>query len=160
LSFTKRQFCNAALTELGIVTRGEQMTADEAVDAAVRLDAMMAEWDAAGIHIGYPLTSGVDDVALETVTAVPAWANGAVITNLALQLAPMFGKQAMPGTMSNAKRGYTRVLSKMGPPPSMQLPGTMPAGAGNKPWLTTQTPFIQKPDDPITVDSDSVLDFE
>ncbi len=159
--FSKRQFALAALTELGVATRGYQLTTDEAQDAGVRLDAMMAMWDARGIHLGYPITADPSQTNLDTATSVPAWANEAVINNLAIRLGPMYGRPVSPETKTTAKDALNAVRGRSrNPPPAMRLPAEMPAGAGNAPWLGTRGVFLRRQDDPLDLASESELDFD
>jgi hypothetical protein len=41
----------------------------------------------------------------------------------------------------------------------MQLPGTMPAGAGNKPWRFNGDPFLQPPVNTVDVGPDGILEL-
>jgi hypothetical protein len=40
-----------------------------------------------------------------------------------------------------------------------QLPSTMPAGAGNKPWRNYDNPFLQRPVDPVLAGQDGQIEF-
>ena len=57
MSWTKRQFINAALEEIGLASYVFDIQPEELESALRRLDAMMADWNAKGIRIGYPLSS-------------------------------------------------------------------------------------------------------
>jgi hypothetical protein len=44
-------------------------------------------------------------------------------------------------------------------PVQQQLPSTMPAGAGNKPWRVYDNPFIRPPVDPVLAGQDGPIEF-
>ena len=83
---------------------------------------------------------------------MPASANEAIYTNLAIRLAPGYGKIVSPDTKLIAKSSYDVLLLNSTSPREMQLPGTMPAGAGNKPWRLTSDEFITNPVDHLDKD--------
>jgi len=39
------------------------------------------------------------------------------------------------------------------------LPGSMPAGAGNKPWRVYDDPFLRRPVDPLLAGQDGPIEF-
>lgn len=133
MSYTIRQFVSSALEEIGLASYVFDMGPEQLASAAKRMNAMLAEWNAKGIRLGATLYSNPDDVDLDADSNIPDNANEAVIANLALRIAPMFGKQPMQDTRLTAKRAYDTVLLAFAQPIEMQLP-VMPSGAGNKPW--------------------------
>ena len=158
MGYTKRDFVLAALTEIGIASSSFQIMPDELTSAVNRLDAMMAEWDASGIHLGYPLaTPTTTDVNAET--SVYPYAVEAVTLNLAVRLAPQYGREVMPSTMASAKAAKSTVIMRMTAPPNMSMPVTMPLGNGAKPWLNTGNPFVAEEDEEITVAREGDLTF-
>lgn len=158
MSYTKRQFVTGALEEIGLASYVFDMQPDALDTALRRLDAMMASWNALGIRVGYPIPTNPQDSDLDEETSVPDSANEAIITNLALRVAPGFGKQPAQWTMATARGTYNTLLSLAALPPQVQLPGTMPAGAGNKPWIYNN-PFLTPPADRLDVGQDSQLDW-
>ena len=157
MSYTIRQFVESALEELGLAAYVFDAQPDQLMSAAKRCNSMLAEWNAKGIRLGATLYGNPSDIDLDADSNVPDNANEAIITNLALRVAPMYGKSPMPGTALNAKRAYDAMLLAFSQPVEMQL-GEMPSGAGNKPWRWDDpyTPAAQ----PILTDgSDSPLEF-
>ena len=155
--YSKREFVIAALTELGIAaSSGFQIQADELVSACNRLDAMMAEWDAGGIHIGYPIDVPVS-TDLDATTSVYPYAVEAVVTNLAIKLAPSYGKSPSPDTKATAKSSKATVIMRMTTPSSLQFPDTLPSGAGNKPDVAST--FLPGPTETIDVADEGALTF-
>lgn len=144
MGYTRRDFVNGALEEIGLASIAFDATADELVGAMRRLNAMMAEWNARGIRIGYPIPSGPNSGELDDETNVPDSAWEAVTLNLAIRIAPSYGKQVLPATMTGAKRAFNALLNLHAQPAEMQLP-VMPAGAGNKPWRYDGT-YLPDPD--------------
>ncbi len=158
MGYTKRQFCVATFDEIGLASYVFDMPTDQFQKTMRRLDAMMAEWNAKGIRLGYPMPSSPEGGDLDAETEVPDSAWEAIITNLALRVAPSFGKQVMAETKTAAKRAYNTLLSLAAMPPEMQFPNTLPAGAGNKPWIYDD-PFVRGPVDTINAGPDGPLEF-
>lgn len=158
MGYTKRQFVEAAHDELGLSSYVFDMPTEQLQKTMRRLDAMMAEWNAKGIRLGYPMPSSPEGGDLDDETEVPDSAWETIFTNLAIRVAPSFGKQVMQDTKTTAKRGYNTLLSRATFPPEMQFPSTMPAGAGNKPWVYDD-PFLSSPTDPIKTGPDGDLEF-
>jgi hypothetical protein len=159
MAYTKRQFVTAALEEIGLASYIFDAQPEQLQSALVRLDAMMANWNGKGIRLAYPLPGTQGASSLDEDTSVPDSANEAVITNLAVRLAPSYGKTVSPDTKAIARDAYNLVLSRSTMPPEMQLPDTMPAGAGNKQWNVYGT-YINPPSDPVLTGGDGVLEFD
>jgi hypothetical protein len=158
MSYTRRQFVEAAFEEMGMAAYTFDITPQMMESASRRLDAMMATWNARGIRIGFPLPLSPQDTDLDTETGVPDAANEAIITNLAIRIAPSFGKQVSPMTMATAKTAYDALQARFSTVYEMQFPRNMPAGAGNKPWRYNN-PFLLPPADPIAVGPDGYLEI-
>lgn len=159
MGYSKQQFVTAAFEELGLAAYVFDLAPEDLQTALRRLDSMMAEWNAKGIRLAYPLPGSPQDASLTEPSQVPDSANEAIITNLALRLAPGFGKQPMPMTMATAKAAYNTLLSRAAMPEEQQLPGTMPAGAGWKPWRYG-TPYLNAPTDPVRAGGDGPITLE
>ena len=159
MAYTKRQFVIAALEEIGLASYIFDAQPEQLQSALVRLDAMMANWNGKGIRLAYPLPGSPGASSLDENTTVPDSANEAVITNLAVRLAPSYGKTVSPDTKATARDGYNLLLSRAAMPPEMQLPDTMPAGAGNKMWDVYGT-YLNPPVDPVLTGQDGVLEYD
>lgn len=159
MSYTKRQFVAAAFEEIGLASYVFDLSPEQLQSALRKLDAMMATWNGMGIRLAYPLPSSPLDSDLDEVTNVPDSANEAICTNLAIKLAPAYGKQVMPDTKATAKESYNVLLSRAAMPMEQQLPGTMPSGAGNKTWRGADTPFVRRPVDPLLAGGDGEIEF-
>lgn len=144
MSWTKRELIAEALSELGIGADFD-ITPEELQTALRRLDTMLAVWDGKGIRLGYPLPSSPDASDLDQDSSLPDAALEPVYLNLALRLAPSYGKAVSVDTRRNASAGYDRLLIAAAQPLPPQQPSTMPRGAGNKPWRPLSSPFFPQP---------------
>ena len=159
MGYSKRQFVAAAFEEIGLASYAFDLQPQQFESALRRLDAQMASWNALGIRLGYPLPSSPQFSDLDAQSEVPDSANEAIITNLAIKLAPGYGKQVMPETKATAKETYNTLLSRAAVPMEQQLPSTMPSGAGNKPWRVYDDPFLRPPVDPVLAGQDGPIQF-
>lgn len=158
MSYSKRQFVEAAFGEMGMSAYTFDLTPEMLQDATRRLDAMMANWNARGIRLAYPLPLSPENTDIDSETGVPDAANEAIIANLAARLSPTYGKTIMPQTMATAKAGYDTLMARAAMPHEMQFPRTLPAGAGQKPWRYDD-PFMPAPTDPVLAGPDGPLEF-
>lgn len=159
MGYSKRQFVEAAFAEIGMAGYVFDLQPQDLDQALRRLDAMMAEWNGKGIRLGYPIPGSPQDSDINSPSEVPDSANEAIICNLGIRLAASYGKAVMPQTMMIGKQAYNTLLSRAATPAEQQLPSTMPAGAGTKPWRVYDNPFIRPPTDPVTAGQDGVLEF-
>jgi len=158
MGWTKRQFVTQAFEEIGLAAYVFDLNPEQLQSGLRRLDSMMATWNAKGIRLGYPLPSSPQDSDLDEQTNVPDSSNEAIYLNLAIRIAPSFGKTPSVDTKATAKAAYDNLLSIAAMPMEMQLPGTLPVGAGNKPWNIDQ-PFVNPPVDPLLAGQDGEIQF-
>ena len=159
MAYTKRQFVEAALTEIGLASYVFDIQPEQLEYARRRLDAMMADWNGKGLRLSYPIPASPEQGSLAEETNVPDSANEAVILNLAVRLAPSYGKQIMPDTRLLAKTAYDTVLQRATAPIELQFPNTLPSGAGNKYWRDADDPFMPTPVDPVETGPEGILEF-
>lgn len=159
MTWTKGQLVEEAMGELSLATGAAfDVTPEETARALRRLDAMVAVWAGKGVRIGYlfPATAGASTA--NDASGIPDIAAEPVFLNLARRLAPGFGRVLSPETLKNARDGYETLLRLSAMPPEQQLPHTQPLGSGNKPWRTTNRPFLPRPDtDPLRNDDSGDL---
>ena len=160
MGYSKRQFVTGAFEEIGLASYVFDLQPQDLETALRRLDAMMAEWNAKGIRLGYPLPGSPESSDLDAESGVPDSANEAIITNLAMRLAPGFGKTLNALTASTAKQGYNTLLSRAAMPAQMQFPASLPSGAGWKSWRDYGDPFVRPPVDRVAVGGDGDLILE
>jgi hypothetical protein len=162
MGWTKRELITQAFEEIGLASYVFDLTPDQLQSAMRRLDAMIASWNANGIRIGYPLPSSPDAGNIDDDSGIPDAAVEAVYLNLALRLAPGFGKQVLPESKQHADMAYNCLANAaVLPTPERELPGTMPRGQGTKPWRNFNNPFVYQPTgNDIAAGGDGDLTFE
>jgi len=159
MGYSKRQFIEAALAEIGLASYAFDLQPEQLEAARQRLDAMMADWNGKGIRLGYPIPVSQQDGSIDEQTNVPDSAYEAIICSLAIRLAPRYGKQVMNETKATAKQGYETLMQRATFPLEQQFPNTMPSGAGNKPWRVYDNPFLRPPVSPVEAGPDGPLQF-
>lgn len=160
MGWTKRQYVAQAFTELGLAGYIFDITPEELETALRQLDSMIATWNGRGIRLGWPMSSSPQNSDLDEQTEVQDSANEAIYCGLAVRIAPSFGKTVGAQTQFFAKQGYDLLLSLSAQPMEKQLPSTMPAGAGNKPWRNNDSPFVRHPIDPLLAGPDGPIEFK
>ena len=115
----------------------------ETVLALKRLNGLLLHWENQNIYLGWNV--GADNPNDES--GLPDWAQEAVFTNLALKLAPTFGKMATPDMKSEASETYNAICLSCYA--NMEYPDTMPVGAGNQRYGYSSRRFFVE-DDPDT----------
>ena len=158
MGYTKRQFITGAFEEIGLADYVFDLQPEQLQSALRRLDSMMMEWNAQGIRLGYPIASSPQDSDLDTETNTPDSAWEAVITNLAIRIAPGYGKAVSPDTKVSAKGAFNVLLQRATYPLEQQLPSTMPIGQGNKPWRW-DNPYVNRPADPVDAGPDGPFEW-
>lgn len=151
MSWTKRQFIEAALEEIGIASYAFDSQPEELESALRRLDSMVAEWGTRGIRLGFPLSDNTANSNIDDQTSVPTSSREAIILNLALRLAPSYGRQVSQDTRNLAKNAYTSLLMRSGTIQEKQFPETLPRGAGNKPHRYETDQFFPTPTEDVDV---------
>lgn len=156
MSWTKRQFIEAAFDEIGISSYQFDLSPEMLQLALKRLDSMMASWNAKGIRLAYPLASDPSSSTISDDTTVPDSANETIYLNLAVRLAPVFGKQVHPDTKQAAFQAYSAMINKNTSIPTRQFEQTVPAGQGNK-FRRNYSPQLIRPDDRLDTDDSGIL---
>jgi hypothetical protein len=147
--WTKRQIIEQALEEIGLASYIFDMTADQLESALRRLDLMVASWQARNIQIGYPLPASPGNSNIDEQIQTSLNNNEALVLNLAVRLAPAYGKVVLPDTKVTAKLLYDQLLIRAAMPYEQQFVRTLPLGAGYK---RTDQVFVNPPDlNPIVV---------
>lgn len=155
MAWTKLDVIRQAYSEIGKASHDFDLQPDELQSALRQLDAMLAMWSGTqGIRIGFAGGDGFGD--LDVNTEVPTWAVEAIYYNLALRLAPSFGKTPNPVTTLNAKVALDALRVRNVTPATRRLSGY--GGAGNSEWgvvaLPEQLPELATgPDNTLTFGS-------
>lgn len=144
--WTKEQIVLEAFNEIGLGSTFN-VGPEEREGALRRLDSMMATWEGKGIRIGYLMPVDAAESELDSPSGLPDGAHETVFLNLAIRLAPGYGKTLTPDTRASAKSGYDALLAKAAFPLEMQPQNNLPRGAGHK--RRTLSPFMPTPADPL-----------
>lgn len=155
MSYSKRQIVEAAMAEIGLASYSFDLMPEQVEAALRRLDSMMAEWNARGLRLGYSVPDSPDLSDIDADSGLPDSAWEAAITNLAIRIAPSYGKSVNPATMTTARHAFNTLMARAAFPAEMKLPA-MPAGAGNK---SIEDPFLPEPSADLVAGPDSTLDF-
>jgi hypothetical protein len=130
---TRAQILADAFEAIGIADYVFNVTPTEAASARRGLDSMLAQWGAEGVALGYTPsdeTAGSDAVEMTT----PVWADKAISNNLAVHIAPGFGKTPLAETKRAAKVGYGLCVAKTLKTPREVRPVPI-RGAGDSRWF-------------------------
>jgi hypothetical protein len=154
--WTKKQIIEQAFEEIGLASYVFDLTADQLQSALRRLDLMVASWQARNIQIGYPLPVSPNNSNIDEEIQTSLNNNEALVLNLAVRLAPSYGKSLSPDTKANAKLLYDQLLIEAAAPYEQQFVRTLPLGAGYK---RTDQVFVNVPNlNPLVVeDNDQML---
>lgn len=158
MGYTRRDVIDGAMAEIGYANYAFDMQAEQLEAVKRRLDGMLAAWNAMGVRLSYPIPSSPENSDLNDETALPDSAWEAAVANLAVRIAPMFGKQAMAETKRTAKMAFNTLLGLSTIPGEKQFPGTLPMGAGNKGWRSYEA-FFPEPEAPLTAGQTGELEF-
>ncbi len=139
-SWTKRQIVDEALEEIGISSYDFDSTAHNLQSALRRLDSMMAIWIDKKIIFTpdeYPYFTDPELSELDQDTNAPGEAIEPMFLNLAVLIAPGYGKTVSRQTKINAKAGFSNLLKSYVVGTQLDL-GNFLLGAGAKrpvyPW--------------------------
>jgi hypothetical protein len=161
VSWTKREIVQNAFEEVGLASYAFDLQPEQMQAGLRRLDNMMATWNSRGLRIGYPLTDSPAGSDLDQDATVTDEAIEAIVSNLAVRLAPMLGKTVSPDTKATARSSYMALLSRRSTIPERLIDvNAVPAGAGTKYWRFNGDPFLQQEDRGLTVGPDAALDLE
>ena len=156
MGWTKRDIVIQAFEEVGLASFVFDLDATQISSAVRRLDSMMALWYAKGVRLGYPVAQSANGADPDQDTNLPDHAVMAVYQNLAIMLAPGFGKQVSPDLKASAKASYDVLMYAAAAPVEMQITG-LPSGAGHK---LTEQPFLPAANtDPLKVSGNDQLIF-
>jgi len=123
---TVTEFVTGALKLLEVRTAESAITPEEAQDGLISLNDMMNEWNVDGINIGYETLDDVEDEVFVTLGS-----EGAIKANLAVYIAPEYGRNVTAMLFERAKRSKRSLRASI-PLNASQFPDTLPIGSGNE----------------------------
>lgn len=160
MTWTKRDIIGQAFSEIGLATYTFDLMPEQWEGALRRLDAMIAQWENKGIRLAWPLPTSFAASSLDEDSNAPDTALEALYLNLAVRLAPGYGKTPSPDTKSLASTAYKTLLAQAAQPIPMQIDNmAVPAGAGWKGWQNTPYPFLDPPVERLSEGDDGFLDI-
>lgn len=104
---TKKDIITQAFDNIGLSSYDFDMDAGQYQSALDKLDTMIGQWHGRNMDLRYVLPT----VSIDEESGLETWAEEAVILNLALRIAPSFGKQLQIETKQFAKQAYTTLLN-------------------------------------------------
>lgn len=117
---------------------------------------MMAMWVARGIRIGYNGADTPSDSSLDDQSGLPSKAIEAAILNLAIAVAPSFGKAVSMETKQAASTALNALMMAIAAPRRITYPPTLPKGAGSK---SSYRRFFEPAEENLELENDNTLDF-
>lgn len=158
MSYSKFQFIQAAFSEIGLADYIFDLQPSDLESALRRLDSMMADWNSRGLRLSYPIPGSPEYSDIQSVTQVPDSANEAIITNLAIKIAPSYGKSVSVDTRNGAYSSLIQLMAHAAQPIEQQFDACIPIGAGYK--TTQSSPVIISPaEQQVQVGNDGNLDL-
>jgi len=141
---TAETIISDALVELGCYAPQTNITQVQASKGIFYLNAMMLDFDACGINLGYTLVSSLGDEITVNDSAIEP-----IVMNLAIMISPLFNENATSTSLfQNARDGY-RVLKaiSLDSAPNTPYHENTPRGSGNysdrgRLFYTEPTPAI------------------
>lgn len=153
---TAQDITDNALSKLGVKRGGIAPSADETADAIKVMNAVLAEWQANGIHVrGSQASAAADE------TFVPDWAEEALAYKIGFKMAPSFDANISQVFALGMSEAMDAVIQRGVVIGEAQLPPTFPVGAGNR-WgqFVSPTFFVNEGFNDITDEHGSSLQTE
>lgn len=153
MSETAYSIVKSALQEILVQSSEQPIEGDEFQDAVKYLNRMMAEFDAAGIALGYTQVSDPDDA----ITVADGAING-MIFNLAIRLAHTYDEPISPTLAIAASEALIAMRNVGVVMEQTGFGGTLPIGSGNEGDNFEVTHFYDDlPDDILTETGGNIL---
>ena len=130
MSWTKRDLVIQAFSEIGLSAGEYDLQPSELNDARIKLDAMVAAWNIAGL--GYSASDKPNNSDLDDYSGLPDHANEAAYLGLAVKLAPSYGKAVPHDVRAGFIRSLATLRNKYFEMPKRTVRDGYPAGAGNR----------------------------
>jgi hypothetical protein len=129
---TKRFILDQAFDEIGLAGYVFNLSGSDLMSAIYKLDAMVASWESLSTSIGWVFSANPLDSDPDQQITVPDAALQPLIANLAVRLAPAFGKQVSIETKSAAIMGLNALRTRFVSIPDKVYPDNLPIGTGNR----------------------------
>ena len=131
---TKRQIVDMAYEECALSGYEFDVTPEELQSALRRLDTLMAEWQGAGLRMGYNFPASIGTGNLDDWSGVPDACMDTAAKYLAMRIAPRMNKSLGAEARQARAAGMVMLRTYCMVPVERQLSVNTPYGAGNKYW--------------------------
>jgi hypothetical protein len=153
---TKRQIIDLSYSAVGLAGYTFDLQPEQIDATRQMLDAMMAQWNAQGIRLGWPIPSSPINGDVDEETNLPDSALSAVYLNLGTLVATMHGKQVTPMYLGMARAAKDAMFTQAVKAVPRQMPGGYPLGAGYKnalgaAWTADPDPVISLGDSELEI---------
>lgn len=128
---TKLYILNEAFDELGLAGYVFNLSPNDQMAALRKLDALVATWEAQGLTINWLFSTDPNTSDPNDEVTVPDSSLTPLTTNLAVRMAPSYGKQVSPDTKQAAAYGLNALRTQRAVIPQQRFPETLPIGTGN-----------------------------
>lgn len=154
MQWTKKLLIDQVFAELGLPVYTFDIQPEQRQSVLVSMESLVAHWESKSIWLQYDY--GVDESADSGISDQSALG---LIANVAVRVAPQFGKTLPAETLAMATEAYENFAAAAAMPLPSQMPGTMPRGAGHKYWRGWQRPFLKAPDAGSIVNYPNITDI-
>jgi len=139
-TLTKGALVIRALGKLGIANYIFNTEAEEEISALRQMDSLASDWQSKLEDFGYsqPATRGASNP--EDASGINAADEDAFISNLAVQIAPDYGKTPSPFLLKRAAETRSTLFCRYAREVEIPLSEKMPVGAGNRFWFRNRFP--------------------
>lgn len=131
MTTTKNDLVRQALKKLAVTGFDYEVDPSESESGLVELEAMMAEWDGQGIRVGYHLANTPEEADGSDDAGIPDFSRNAIVYNLAMRIAPEYGKEPSGAVVAGASQSLSRLMTATAYIPTVKYPRRMPRGSGN-----------------------------
>jgi len=126
MATTAAQLLKQSLQEILVQASEAPLESDEYRDAIFVMNSWMAGLEADGVDLGYTPVDSLSDVI-----TVPAGAIMGMVSNVAILIAPQFGRPISFELQKKAKKGMA-TMYRLGQAVTVtEFPSTLPRGSGN-----------------------------
>lgn len=140
ITTTKRTIVNMAFEEIGLAGYEFDTEPEEQFSALRRLDALMAQWQASSLDLGYNFPPAIGAGNLDEPANIPDLSVNAVAISLGMRIMPAIGKAMSNETRVALAQGMVAIRAYCAVIPNRPLPGSTALGAGS--WRQPWWPFI------------------
>lgn len=124
---TAQDVINRALAKIGVRAAESPLTAAETQDGLDALNDMLAAWENSGVTLGFLPVEKVSDTI-----RVPRHSLAAIKANLALIIAPEYGRVVNPALAVEARDSLNDLMISLSDIGDVNYPSTLPVGSGNE----------------------------